>query len=324
MSGPHDVLLKIAAVGVCGSDVHYYNEGGIGSMTVEYPCMTGHECSATVAAAGEAVTRVKAGDRVAVDPLVVCGECDQCRSGRPHTCRNQRFLACPGQGPGALAEYLVMPDYCCYPLPNGVSLDAAALCEPLSVGVYARRLSGMTGGETVAILGSGPIGLCTLAAIRAAAPATVYMTDILADRADFAKSYGADWVGNPSEQDVVRAIGAEQPEGLDVVFECAGEQETVDQAVQLLRPGGKLMLIGIPETDRVSFVIETVRRHELTIQNVRRQNECVQAAIDLVSAGKVDVAPLATHHFTLDQTKAAFDIVLGYNDGVIKAMIHVG
>ncbi len=324
IQAPDDVLIRIDTVGICGSDVHYYNEGNIGSLVVEYPCMTGHECAGTVAEIGGGVTGLKVGDRVAVDPLMVCGKCDQCVSGRRHTCRNQRFLACPGQAPGAIAELLVMPQDCCYLIPDNVSFEEAALCEPLAIGVYAHALSGMAPTDTAAILGSGPIGLCVLAAIRAAADSPVYMTDLLAERVAFAKQYGADWSGNPEKEDIVAAIREQHPNGLDVVFECAGEQDTIDQAVNLLRPGGKLMLVGIPQTPRISMVIEVARRRELTIQNVRRQNECVQPAIDLVASGGIDVKPLATHRFTLDQTKEAFDLVLGYKDGVIKAIVRVG
>ena len=320
----NEVLLRIDTVGVCGSDVHYYNEGNIGNLVVEYPCMTGHECGATVAEVGPDVTAVKVGDRVTVDPLIVCGKCDQCLAGRRHTCRNQKFLACPGQAPGAIAELLVMPQECCYVIPDSVSFEEAALCEPLAIGVYAHKLSAVKPTDTAAILGAGPIGLCVLAAIRATADLPVYVTDVVAERVAFAKDFGADWAGNPDKEDIVAAILEQHPKGLDVVFECAGEQDTIDQAVELLKPGGKLMVVGIPATPRISMVIDVARRHELTIQNVRRQNECVRAAIDLIASGRIDVKPLATHHFGLDQTKEAFDLVLGYKDGVIKAMVHVG
>ncbi|MCE5327149.1 MAG: alcohol dehydrogenase catalytic domain-containing protein [Planctomycetaceae bacterium] len=328
IAGEHDVLLAVDTVGVCGSDVHYYNEGRIGSMVVEYPCMTGHECSGVVAQVGRGVTNVKPGDRVAIDPLIVCGRCDQCLSGRRHTCRNQHFLACPGQGPGALAEYLVMPDYCCYPLPAGVDLVQAALCEPLSVGVYAHRLSTLPAAavapRAAAVLGCGPIGLSVLAAIRAAgAPVKVYMTDLLDERLAFAGRFGADWTGNARTGDVIEQIARLQPHGLDVVFECSGEQDAIDAGVRMLKPGGQLVLIGIPKVDRVSLVIDLARRKELTVQNVRRQNECVQAAIDLVASGRVNVTPMATHHFPLDRVKEAFDLVQNYRDGVIKAMVRV-
>ena len=138
-----------------------------------------------------------------------------------------------------------------------------------------------------------------------------------------AKRCGADWTGAPTSDDVVKAILEREPGGLDCVFECAGRQETLDQAVELLKPGGALVLVGIPESDRVSFRVDSMRRKELRLQNVRRQNDCTKAAIDLVASGAVIVDPLATHHFTLDETKAAFDHVADYADGIVKAIIHV-
>ena len=160
INDPHSVLLRVGTVGVCGSDVHYYTAGRIGSLVVTYPEWTGHECAGTIVGVGDQVKRLKVGERVAVDPLIPCGHCDQCLLGREHTCRNQAFLACPGQGPGALAEYLVMPERCCYAIPDGMTMVQAAAIEPLSVGLYAQRLAQMQPGAKIAILGAGPIGLC--------------------------------------------------------------------------------------------------------------------------------------------------------------------
>src|SRR5438094_6135645 len=175
--GPQDVLLRINTVGICGSDIHYYTTGRIGSQAVNYPERVGHECAGTVAALGDAVARLKVGERVAIDPLLPCGECDQCRAGRTHTCRRQNFLGCPGQSPGALAEYLIMPAACCYPIPRSMSLEQAALVEPFSIGIYARQISGIGRGAKFAVLGAGPVGLCVLLACRAAGGDAGYVTD---------------------------------------------------------------------------------------------------------------------------------------------------
>jgi len=171
LSSPQDVLLQVDTLGVCGSDVHYYTQGKIGPQAAPFPLLLGHELAATVLEAGPAVTRFRAGQRVAVDPLIPCGECDQCFAGRKHTCRNQKFLGSSGQ-PGALAEYLVMPAHCCSPVPDSLNDDEAAVVEPLSIGVYAAQMAhraGLTNGARVGIVGSGPIGLCTLLAVRAQA-----------------------------------------------------------------------------------------------------------------------------------------------------------
>lgn len=324
LANPRDVMLRIDAVGVCGSDVHYYRTGRIGAAVVEYPFVMGHECAGTVEAVGTEVSQLKPGQRVAIDPLVACGDCDQCRGGRANTCRNQRFLGNPGELSGALEEYVVLPQECCHPIPDSMTPAQAAMVEPLSIGVHAQRLAHTEAGATIAILGSGPIGLSVLLACRAAANGTAYMTDLIDERLAMAEQLGAAWTGNANQRDVVEDIHEIEPNGMDFVFECAGEQETLDQAVELLKPGGTLVMVGIPEFDEVSFHAHTLRRKELTLKNVRRQNHCIAPAIELVSSGKINVDPLVTHHFPLRETGAAFDLVSGYRDGVIKAMIHVG
>jgi L-iditol 2-dehydrogenase len=318
-----DVLLKIEKIGVCGSDVHYYETGRIGSQVVEYPYVTGHECAATVMAVGDSVTRVKVGDAIVVDPAVFCNECVQCKMGRENTCYKLRFLGTPGQGGGCLCEYLVMPEESCYPTNGAVTFEQAVMCEPLAIAAYSVQRARLPEKANIAILGSGPIGLCTFVSAKAENVNTCYMTDKIDARLDAAKGAGATWVGNPDNQDIVAEILKQHPKGVDAVFECAGEQEALDQCVDLLRPGGTLILIGIPRLDRVSFAIDLLRRKEITIVNIRRQNLCTQMAIDLVASGKVDVDFMITHHFPLEQTKDAFELVAGYRDGVIKAIIDV-
>jgi L-iditol 2-dehydrogenase len=318
-----DVLVRIDTVGVCGSDVHYYTTGRIGNQVVKFPERVGHECAGTVVEVGGEATGLRVGQRVAVDPLIACGQCDQCHSGRQHTCRRQRFLGNPGEAPGALAEVLMIPAESCYPVPDHVTQVQAALVEPLSISLYAQRLSTIRPRAEVAVLGSGPIGLCVLLACRAAGAGAIYVTDLVDERLEVARRCGATWAGNPQKADVVAAIGQLQPLGLDCVFECAGEQETLDQAVEVLKPGGQLLIVGIPELDRVSFSIHTLRRKEILVRNVRRQNHCTAAAIEMISSGIVNVNPLVTHHFSIAQAKEAFDLVDGYCDGVVKAIIHV-
>ena len=319
-----DVLLKVGSIGVCGSDVHYYTTGRIGSQVVKHPFRVGHEFAATVAETGGRVKGLKPGDKVAVDPAMSCGECDQCKVGRRHTCRNLRFLGCPGQAEGCLSEYVVMPAECCYRVRIGTTLENAAIVEPLSIGWYAVKTSVPMNGARIGILGAGPIGLSVLLTARLGKAGAIYVTDKIDARLKAARRAGANWSGNPTKLDVVAEIAEQEPLLLDAVFECCGQQEALDQAVNLLKPGGRLMLVGIPEVDRVSFAINTLRRRELCIQNVRRQNACVQPALDLIEKGKVDVGFMITHRFPLDRAKAAFDLVAGYRDGVIKAMINLG
>ncbi len=318
-----EVKLRVEAVGVCGSDMHYYRTGRIGDQVVKFPFAVGHEFAGEVVELGPEVTGLKLGQRVAVDPLVACGKCDQCIGGREHTCRSQTFLGVPGQADGALMEYIVMPARCCFVVPELMSAEQAVMIEPFSIGLYAQRLAGEVASKTFAILGSGPIGLSVLEALKAAGAERVYMTDIREYRCEFAHKAGADWVGNPQTRDVAGEIRSAEPLGVDVAFECAGEQETVDQAVRLVKPGGSIILVGIPEVDRISFEMNAMRRSEIHIRNVRRQNGCVQPAIDLVASGQVDVASMVTHRFSLDQVQEAFDAVSNYRDGVVKAIINL-
>ena len=317
-----DVLLKIEMVGVCGSDVHYYETGRIGSQVVEYPFILGHECAATVKAVGRAVTRVEVGQKIVVEPAASCHECDQCKMGRENTCRELRFLGTPGQGDGCLCEYIVMPQECCFPTKGAITLEQGVLCEPFAIGVYSVRQAQMPKNARVAILGSGPIGLSCMAASQAERAETIYMTDKIEERMEVAKRAGATWVGNPEKQDVVKSILEREPLGIDVVYECAGEQDTLDDGIELLRPGGRLILIGAPRFERVSFIIDKIRRKEITIVNIRRQNGCTQRAIDLIASGRVNLDFMITHRFKIEQTQEAFDMVGEYRDGVIKALIE--
>lgn len=318
-----DVLLKVEEVGVCGSDVHYYETGKIGDQIVTFPWVVGHESAATVLDVGAGVQGLTPGDRVAVDPAVVCGRCEQCARGRENTCRQLKFLACPGQLAGCLCETIVMPAACCFPLSQSLSFTQGVLSEPLAIAVYAVLQAGVSTGQTVAILGSGPIGLSCLISSRAQGAEACFVTDLIPSRLEHARQQGAMWVGSPEQEDVVTAIKQRAPLGVDVVFECAGEQSTVDQAIQILRPGGTLAMIGIPRFERLSLDIHTMRRQEISFLNIRRQNQCTEKALDWMAADLVDPAFMATHHFNLEQTQDAFALVADYGDGVIKAMIHL-
>ena len=319
---PTDIVVKLGAVGVCGSDIHYYTTGRIGSLVVEYPFTVGHECAGTVVEVGSEVNTIAVGDRVAIEPAMPCGTCEQCQAGRENTCCNNRFLGCPGQAEGSLSEYIVMPESNCFKIDDQLGMGEATISEPLAIGIYALQQSGFTGAEKIGILGMGPIGRTVMMPALAGGCQAVYGTDKIPERCQAADRAGATWMGNPDRQNVVQEILQREPAGLDIVYECCGEQDALDDGIDLLRPGGKLMLIGIPEVDRVSFAPEKMRRKELTIVNVRRQQGCVPAALDLIAQRPADVDQLITHHFSFEQSKEAFDLVADYRDGVVKAMIE--
>jgi len=316
-----DVLIKMKVVGICGSDVHYYQSGKIGGQIVQYPFPVGHEGAGEVIRVGSKVSRVKPGDRIAIEPAMPCGECDQCKAGRPHTCRKLRFLGCPGQADGCLSEYIVMPENSCFRIADSLSYTEAAISEPLAIGVYAVNQSIPMKGATIGILGFGPIGMSVILPAIAKGAEKIFVTDLIDERLSIAKACGATWTGNSASEDVVKEIIAKEPLLLDVVFECCGKQEAIDQAIDMLKPGGKLMIIGIPEFDRWSFSVDKLRHKEICIQSVRRQNHSVEEALESMENGRLNVEKMATHRFGFEDTKAGFDLVSGYRDGVMKAMI---
>ncbi|MGD0337534.1 MAG: alcohol dehydrogenase catalytic domain-containing protein [Bacteroidota bacterium] len=318
-----DVLIRIKTVGVCGSDIHYYTSGRIGSQIVQFPFIIGHETAGTVEKIGKKVTRVKPGQRVAIDPAVSCGRCDQCKAGRENTCREIHFLGTPKQLEGCLREFIVLHEKCCFPIKDSMTFEQAALSEPLSIAVYSVEKSLLPDKASAAILGVGPIGMSLFHVLRTKNAGTVYVTDKIEERLAFSKKLHPRWSGNPNRIDIIKEISKIEPLLLDVVYECSGDEEAIGQAVQLLKPGGALVLVGIPETDEISFSIHELRRKEITIINIRRQVHCTQKAIDLLALHQINMDSMVTHRFPLEETKHAFDLVENYRDGVMKAIISI-
>lgn len=322
--GPGEVLLRIASVGVCGSDVHYYEDGRIGSQLITAPIIMGHEFSAWVAVLGDGVHALQVGQLVAVEPGIGCGICEYCVAGHPNLCPDVRFCGSPPVN-GVFAEYAVMPAENCFPLPEGFNPDDGALLEPLGIAIHAVDLAHLKPGETVAVLGAGPIGLLIAAVAKAGGASAVYMNEPLPYRREFALKFIADAVFDPQAQNfhvgIERLTGGR---GVDVVFEAAGAPETAQQAVDLARIGGKLIWAGIPSEDEISFKASTARRKGLTIKFVRRMKHTYPRAIRLVQTGQVEVRPLVTHYLSLSHVGEAMELVSNYQDGVIKAIVQVG
>ena len=323
LADDYDVLIRIKTVGVCGSDIHYFTTGRIGNQVVKFPFTVGHEAAGIVEQIGKEVTRVKPGQRIAIDPAVYCGHCDQCLSGRENTCRELLFLGCPDQMEGCLSEYIVLNEKCCFPINDSMSFEQATISEPLAIAVYAVERSNIKTGSNVAILGAGPIGMSVFHVLQTKDIGNVYITDKIKERLVMAELLKPKWSGNPDKDDVVKEISNLEPLLPDVVYECSGDKDAILQATELLKPGGNLVLVGIPEVDEIPFPIHRLRRNEITITNIRRQVHCTQKALDLIEQGKVKIDSMITHRFPLEKTQEAFDLVAGYSDGVMKAIIHI-
>jgi L-iditol 2-dehydrogenase len=317
----NDVKIRMSAVGICGSDIHYYTQGKIGSQKVEYPFCVGHEGAGVVVEAGKSVKSVKPGDKIAIDPAMPCYECDQCLSGRHHTCRKLRFLGCPGQAEGCLMEYIVMPEKSCFPLTGKLTADHGSISEPLAIGVYAEKKSGATKDLKIGIFGFGPVGMSVMLAAKAKGADKIFVSDLIDERLSVAIKEGVSMTINPGKENIVGKIMHDEPLGLDMAFECCGKQEALDEAVELLKPGGKLIVVGIPEFDLWSLNVEKTRRKEISLQFIRRQVDCVDETLEMMKNGSVIIDNMVTHRFPFDRTKEAFDLVAGYRDGVMKAMI---
>ena len=321
---PGDVLIRIKAVGVCGSDRHYFIDGCIGSQVVDFPQIMGHECAGVIEQVGPAVTSVKPGDRVAIEPQVTCGKCSFCQSGNQNFCLNLKFLGIPGEMHGCMQQFLVMPQENVYLVPPDLSLEDAVISEPLAISMHGIKLCGISGGMSVATLGSGTMGLLTLAGAKASGASTAFATDKIPERVEMARKIGADGAWNPDKTDIVQQImDRTNGLGVDAAFEYAGDPQALLQCLEVTRKGGVVGLVGIysPEI-MVQLNSETMRRRGLRLQNVRRQVHQTENALRMIAAGQVDADMLITHRFSYEQSNQAYDLVSNYKEGVVKAIIN--
>lgn len=320
--GADEVLIRVGSVGICASDVHYYKEGRIGDQVVESPIILGHEFSGTVAKVGANVKTLVEGARVAVDPAWPCGECAICKEGYTNLCPKVRFFGTPPID-GALREYLAWPAELCVQVSDETSLDEAAMIEPLAVGVYGVDLAEMAGGETVAVLGVGAIGLSVLQAARVAGAGKIIVSEPIAERRELAGKLGADVVIDPRAVDSTKAIIDETGVGVEIAFECAGMPDAVWQTVEVVKPKGRVVIVGIPEKDEYAFGASLCRRKELNVQFVRRSRDTSERSVEMVERGLIDVRSYATHHFPLDRAGEAIELAAKKTDGVVRAVVRV-
>lgn len=321
--GPDEVLIKVGSVGICASDVHYYREGRIGDQVVEKPIVLGHEFSGVVAAVGSNVTTLQEGARVAVEPSRPCKKCEMCAEGLTNICPNVQFFGTPPID-GSLREYLAWPAELCIQVSHTVSLDEAAMIEPLAVGLYAVDLAEMAGGETVAVLGAGAIGLSVLQAARVVGVSKIIVSEPIRERRELALRLGADIVVDPGRGNSTSEIVGHAGLGVDVAFECAGMPDAVAQTAEIVRPKGRIVIVGIPEEDAYCFRASPCRRKELNIQMVRRSKNTGERGVEMLERGLVDVKSYVTHRFTLEQAAEAIELAWKKTDGVLRAVVQVG
>jgi L-iditol 2-dehydrogenase len=296
--GAGEKLIRVRSVGVCGSDLHWFSEAGIGDAKLVYPLILGHECAGVT----------EDGQRVAIDPAIPCGHCEFCEHGHPNLCANLIFAG-HGKTDGALREWMAWDEKSLFPIPASLSDDDAAMLEPLGVAIHSVDLGKLKAGMTVGVLGCGPIGLLVIQVAKLSGAVNIIATDKLAHRVDAAKVMGADHAFLVDEDSRLNEIReATNGRGVDVAFEAAGTQDSVDTSFAAVATGGKVVLVGIPDDDKTSFSASVARRKGLTIKLVRRMKHSYPRAIELVSKGLVDVHSIVTHRFPLDQAREAFRV----------------
>ena len=321
--GANEVLIKIKVVGICGSDMHYYQHGRIGDFIVEGDFILGHESAGEVVEVGPKVKGLKVGDRVALEPGKTCGKCKYCKEGKYNLCPKVEFFATPPYH-GVFTNYVTHPEDMCFKLPNNVSYVEGALVEPLAVGLHASGMGEVKLGDTVVIFGSGCIGLVTLLSCKAKGASKVYVVDVLENRLETAKKLGADDIINAKEYDVIQKIGElTEGQGADVVIETAGTEITVKQTADVVSRGGTIVLVGMTPKDETCFNFMKLMGKEGQIKTIFRYRNLYPVAISAISSGAINVKNIVSHEFGFDSVKEAFDYVVNNATSVVKAVINI-
>ena len=297
--GPGDVLVEIKSVGVCGSDVHYYEHGRIGSHIVCQPLILGHESAGVIVDVGEAVSKSRIGERVAIEPGIPDGVCEQCRAGRYNLCLNVRFFGTPPID-GAFTNYVTVPESFAYMLPDNMSDDEGALIEPLSVGLWACRKARLRGGDHVLVTGAGPIGLMVMKVAFALGVAEVTITDVAPQRLVMAHRLGATRTINVAQQPLSQAAVQ-----ADVLIECSGNQRALTDGIRSLRPAGIAVAVGMNPGEELNVPMSFIQNREIMLMGTFRYANTYADAIALVATGRIDVRSVITGHYSLEEAEKA-------------------
>lgn len=319
----NEVLVKLEYVGICGSDLHYYETGAIGDYVVEPPFVLGHEPGGTVVEVGRNVKHLKAGDRVALEPGKTCGHCEFCKTGNYNLCPDVVFFATPPVD-GVFQEYVAHEADLCFKLPDNVSTMEGALIEPLAVGFHAAMQGGARAGQTAVVMGAGCIGLVTMMALKAMGVSRVYVVDIMEKRLEKALELGADGVIHAGQLDAVEEVRKlTNGNGSDLVVETAGTQVTTVQAIHMAKKGAVIVLVGYSKSGEMTLPMSLVLDKELTFKTVFRYRHIYPMAIEAVAAGKVNLKGIVTDVFGLDEVQKAMDYSVNNKADIVKAVIRI-
>ncbi|WP_436862098.1 NAD(P)-dependent alcohol dehydrogenase [Staphylococcus caeli] len=320
--GATDVLVKVMAFGVCGSDVHYYEHGRVGEFVVEKPLILGHECSGVVADVGSEVKKFKVGDRVAIEPGVPCGECEYCKSGKYNLCPDVAFLATPPVD-GAFSQYISHPEGFLFHIPDDLSYEEATLNEPFSVGVQACKRANVQPGSTVVIMGMGPVGLMAVVAAKAFGATKIIVSDLEKIRLDEALKLGATHAINIKEQDVATCINEiTEGNGVNYAFETAGNPIALQNALASLNNGGTLAIVGLPQQENIELNIPFIANHEINIVGIFRYANTYDMGIEMLSNTTADLNTMFTDAYNLEDAKAAMEQARTNKSGSLKVMVY--
>lgn len=319
----NEVLIKVDYVGICGSDLHYYESGRIGDFIVKPPFVLGHEAGGTVVEIGKKVTHLKVGDRVAMEPGKTCGECEFCKQGKYNLCEDVIFFATPPVD-GVFQEYVAHEARLCFKLPENVSTMEGALVEPLAVGMHAAMQGGAHIGQTAVVTGAGCIGLVSLLSLKAMGVSNVIVVDVMQKRLEKALELGADYVINGKEEDTVKRIKElTNNKGFDLGIETAGTQITSAQLIQGAKKGAVIVLVGYSATGEVTLPIGMALDKELTFKTVFRYRNIYPMAIEAIAAGKIPIKNIVTDYFELDEIQYALDACVKNKADIVKGVIKI-
>lgn len=319
--GPGEIQVAVKAIGICGSDLHYFNEGGIGNARCVYPMVLGHEPSGVVAKMGTGVSGWSKGDAAVLEPAMYCYHCEFCMTGHHNVCNHLRFLSTPGE-PGFFREFVNLPAHNLLPLPRNLNFNEGTLVEPLAIILHSLQFAALKPGETALVFGAGPIGLLTIAGLKLSGASRVWCVEPLAHRRELAKMMGADAVIDPTQVDPVKQVLQDTGQrGVDVTLDCATKEDTITQSLLATRNAGRVVITGIPSDEYVKLAFHVLRRKELTFYSVRRSNRDSETALKMLADYPQRFLPVLTHWQSITDIQPIFERCERYEEGIGKFVL---